>query len=176
MKSGNNRKSHGCDLREVQLDWLRQALRKTGLNRNELAVRAQINPATLYKFNVGTITRMRQSTIDRIARVAKMTPPSRWIDDPKQDQYEIISGAASAGFAEGSGTSSISVNAEIYDQARQLGLNIRLAAETGIADAVRRAREDEWRRESKAAIDAYNERIEREGPILTPYWADAEDD
>ena len=54
--------------------------------------------------------------------------------------------------------------------ARALQLNASRAAEAGIEAAVRKAKERAWLEDNKVAIQAYNDRIEREGTLLKPIW------
>jgi len=55
-------------------------------------------------------------------------------------------------------------------EARSLGLNTSRAAEAGIEAAVKKAKAEAWVRDNKAAIDVYNERIDREGTLIRPMW------
>lgn len=64
----------------------------------------------------------------------------------------------------------LTIRADVIEAAKELGLNASKAAEAGIVDAIRRARENDWRQANKAAIDAHNERIEREGPAIVADW------
>mgnify|MGYP003381899418 CR=1 FL=1 len=64
----------------------------------------------------------------------------------------------------------LSVRADLLEEARALSLNASQAAESGIALAVRQAKEEVWRKASKAGVDAYNERIHREGTLIKPVW------
>ena len=67
----------------------------------------------------------------------------------------------------------LSIRTDVIEAARSLSLNASRAAEAGIAEAVRKAREREWLEQSGPAIDAYNERIKKHGPILgLPEWAE----
>jgi antitoxin CcdA len=59
----------------------------------------------------------------------------------------------------------------VLADAKALKLNASKAAETGIIAAVKKAREEEWLRDSQEAIHGYNERIEKSGPLLRPRWA-----
>ena len=61
--------------RESQLQWLHQAVEKTGLSLNALAELARVNPTTLYRFESGDSEKMRPVTINRIAKAAKLEPP-----------------------------------------------------------------------------------------------------
>lgn len=67
---------------------------------------------------------------------------------------------------------SLTIAADILAEARSLKLNMSQAAESGIAAAVKRAREQEWLQENRAAIAAHNERIEKHGLLIDPYWAE----
>lgn len=61
--------------RESQLVWLTSALKKTGLSGNALAMRAGVNPATIYRFLSGSSDNLRPRTINRLARAALIDPP-----------------------------------------------------------------------------------------------------
>jgi len=65
---------------------------------------------------------------------------------------------------------SLTVRTDLIKEARALRLNTSRAAEAGIEAAVRKAKEDAWRSENKAAIEAYNERIARTSTLLKPIW------
>ncbi len=64
----------------------------------------------------------------------------------------------------------VTVRETIVDEARAYGLNTSRAAEAGIEAALKRAKEEAWLTENKAAIEAYNERIERSGTLIKPMW------
>jgi len=61
------------------------------------------------------------------------------------------------------------------EAARALGLNASEAAEAGIAKAVAAAKAAAWLDAHEAAISAHNTRITRDGPLLTPAWAEGDD-
>ncbi len=69
-----------------------------------------------------------------------------------------------------------SVNLTIPDdvmaQVRALGLNASEAAEVGIRQAIAAKQEEQWLAENKSAIEAHNARVEKEGVLLTPGWAE----
>ncbi len=65
----------------------------------------------------------------------------------------------------------LTIRADVLAEAKALKLNASQAAETGIIAAVKKAREEEWLRNSQEAIRGYNERIEKSGPLLRPRWA-----
>lgn len=66
----------------------------------------------------------------------------------------------------------ITVREDIIEDARAMDLNLSEAAEAGLVAALRKAREEAWLRENADAIRAHNERIERDGLLLKPYWAE----
>jgi len=66
----------------------------------------------------------------------------------------------------------ITVREDIIEDARAMDLNISAAAEAGLVAALRKAREEAWLRENADAIRAHNERVERDGLLLKPYWAE----
>lgn len=68
----------------------------------------------------------------------------------------------------------LTVRAELVDAAKALKVNTSRAAEAGIADAVRAAQEQAWLAEAKGALEAHNKRLDANGPLLTPEWADKE--
>ena len=50
----------------------------------------------------------------------------------------------------------VSLEASLVIEAKELGVNLSRAAETGIRKAVKSAKEEQWKRENAAAIEAYN--------------------
>ena len=64
----------------------------------------------------------------------------------------------------------VSVREDLIEAAKGLGLNVSKAAEAGIAEAVKRAREAVWREQNRDAIEAYNARVDKRGPLLRPGW------
>ena len=63
----------------------------------------------------------------------------------------------------------LSLNAEVLDSARELGMNISQTVDALLAQEVQRRYWDRWNEQSKEAIAAYNMRIEREGLPLAKY-------
>ncbi|MGQ0697983.1 MAG: type II toxin-antitoxin system CcdA family antitoxin [Panacagrimonas sp.] len=59
----------------------------------------------------------------------------------------------------------LSLRASTIDGARELGLNISRIAEDKLAEAVREEKSRRWTEENREAIEAYNERIKRDGPL-----------
>ncbi|MFN3416886.1 MAG: type II toxin-antitoxin system CcdA family antitoxin [Caldimonas sp.] len=63
----------------------------------------------------------------------------------------------------------LSLNAKVLDAARDLGLNLSQTVDELLAAEVRRRYWERWNEENRAAIDAYNDRIAREGLPLARY-------
>ena len=66
----------------------------------------------------------------------------------------------------------LTIRADLLKEAKNLKLNTSKAAELGIANAVKAAREEMWLTENKKALQAHNQRIDNEGTLLTPEWID----
>lgn len=64
---------------------------------------------------------------------------------------------------------SISVDAALLSDARDLDIDVSRVAETGLAAAVKAERERRWRLENAEAIRAENEYIEKHGLPLAKY-------
>ena len=58
---------------------------------------------------------------------------------------------------------------ELVAEAKALQINVSHACESGLARAVMDARRLRWLEENKAAIEAHNAMIERDGPILDEF-------
>jgi antitoxin CcdA len=54
-------------------------------------------------------------------------------------------------------------------EARELGINISQACERGLATAVAETRAERWKLENRAAMDAWNEHVERHGVPLAAF-------
>lgn len=57
----------------------------------------------------------------------------------------------------------LSVNAELLDQAKALEINLSATLERALEAEVRARKRELWLAENRDAIEAYNERIERDG-------------
>lgn len=57
----------------------------------------------------------------------------------------------------------LSIDQELLHEARELGVNLSRAAESGLRQAVREARGAAWRRENAAAIASSNAWVEENG-------------
>lgn len=63
----------------------------------------------------------------------------------------------------------LTLDAEVAEAARTLGLNMSRLAEAAIAEATKAARNRLWREENRAALEAYAEEVAREGLPLASY-------
>jgi len=63
----------------------------------------------------------------------------------------------------------LSLSTKTLDAARELGMNLSQTVDELLAAEVQRRYWARWNEDNKAAIEAYNERIEREGLPLARY-------
>jgi antitoxin CcdA len=63
----------------------------------------------------------------------------------------------------------LSINAALVDEAKELGVNISLAAAWGLEQAVAKARAERWLDENKAALESSNEWMKANGLPLEKY-------
>ena len=57
----------------------------------------------------------------------------------------------------------LSVDESLLAQARRLKLNLSQVFETGLDAAIRLRQRENWLRTNRAALEAYNEHVERDG-------------
>lgn len=57
----------------------------------------------------------------------------------------------------------LSLNSKVLDLARELGMNLSQTVDALLATEVQRRYWERWNEDNKAAVEAYNARIEREG-------------
>ena len=57
----------------------------------------------------------------------------------------------------------LSVDERLLARARRLKLNLSQVLEAGLADAIRRQERADWLRKNRAALEAYNEHVEKHG-------------
>jgi len=57
----------------------------------------------------------------------------------------------------------LSINSELLQQAKELGINLSQSLEETLADKVARRKEELWLEENREAIEDYNRTIERRG-------------
>ena len=57
----------------------------------------------------------------------------------------------------------LSVDEKLLERARRMKLNLSQVLEAGLAEAIRREERAEWLRRNRAALEAYNEHVEKHG-------------
>ncbi len=57
----------------------------------------------------------------------------------------------------------LSIDHDLLDRARRLKLNLSQAVEAGLAEAIRQHERAQWLEKNRAALDAYNEHVEKHG-------------
>ena len=57
----------------------------------------------------------------------------------------------------------VSIRADLLETARRHGIDLSRALEERLVDLIRQKERDAWLERNRAAIEAYNERVEREG-------------
>ena len=63
----------------------------------------------------------------------------------------------------------LSLNAQVLDKARELGMNVSATVDALLAEEVSKRYWARWNEENREAIEHYNARIEREGLPLARY-------
>ena len=63
----------------------------------------------------------------------------------------------------------LTLNSKVLDLARELGMNLSQTVDALLAEEVRRRYWERWNADNRGAIDAYNERIERDGLPLAKH-------
>lgn len=63
----------------------------------------------------------------------------------------------------------VSLNADLVEEARRLGINVSEACQTGLAVEVKKAREAAWKEENRAAIETWNNYTRKHGLPLAKY-------
>lgn len=66
-------------------------------------------------------------------------------------------------------STSITLDSQLLDEARLLGVNVSRAAEEGVARAIQAERARRWREENASAIEGYNRFIEAHGVPLSEF-------
>ena len=61
----------------------------------------------------------------------------------------------------------LSIRADLLEEARAYKINLSQTLEAAVAAELKKEKERRWREENRAAIDAYNRHIERDG-----LWSD----
>lgn len=63
----------------------------------------------------------------------------------------------------------VSLDPDLVAEAKELGINISRACEQGLLVQIRQARRENWLRDNKAAMESWNEWIEKNGIPLAEY-------
>jgi antitoxin CcdA len=63
----------------------------------------------------------------------------------------------------------LSIRADLLAEAKALNINLSQAFESYLTELVRTRKREQWLAENREAIDAYNQRIEREG-VFSDDW------
>ncbi len=57
----------------------------------------------------------------------------------------------------------LSINADLLRQARDMNINLSATLERALIEALRKRQREQWLAENRAAIEAYNDHVERSG-------------
>ena len=57
----------------------------------------------------------------------------------------------------------LSIDRDLLEQARRLNLNLSQVLEAGLSESIRQHERGQWLRKNRAALDAYNELVEKHG-------------
>lgn len=57
----------------------------------------------------------------------------------------------------------LSVDGDLLDSAKRLKLNLSQVFEAGLSAAIREKQREQWLSKNRAAIEAYNEHVEKDG-------------
>jgi len=55
----------------------------------------------------------------------------------------------------------LSINADLLSKARELNINLSATLEQALVEALRKKARDQWVAENKAAMEAYNEHVDK---------------
>lgn len=66
----------------------------------------------------------------------------------------------------------LTIREDIMATAKALGINASQAAEAGVRLEVEKKLAERWLKENAGALNAHNARVEKQGTLLTPDWAD----
>ena len=57
----------------------------------------------------------------------------------------------------------LSIDSGLLEQARRLNLNLSQVLEAGLAETIRRHEREQWLEKNRAALEAYNDHVEKHG-------------
>ena len=63
----------------------------------------------------------------------------------------------------------LSLNSKVLETARELGMNVSQTVDALLTEEVRRRYWERWNEDNKAAVEAYNARIEKDGLPLAKH-------
>jgi len=66
-------------------------------------------------------------------------------------------------------SANISLDPQLVADARSLGINISRACEAGLRAQIKKAREEHWLAENRAAMDSWNDYVEENGLPLARF-------
>ena len=61
------------------------------------------------------------------------------------------------------------IRASLKEKAKLMGVNLSQTLEKSLESEISRREQDAWQQENRAAVEAYNRRIESRGPALSRY-------
>jgi antitoxin CcdA len=70
----------------------------------------------------------------------------------------------------------LSLNSKVLDLAKELGINLSQTVDALLEEEVRRRLRERWLERNRAAIEAYNARIEKEGTFAQRWRTFARDE
>lgn len=70
----------------------------------------------------------------------------------------------------------LSLNSKVLDLAKELGINLSQTVDALLEEEVRRRLREQWLERNRAAIEAYNARIEKEGTFSQQWRTFAKDE
>lgn len=70
----------------------------------------------------------------------------------------------------------LSLNSKVLDLAKELGINLSQTVDALLEEEVRRRLREQWLERNRAAIEAYNARIEKEGTFSRQWRTFARDE
>lgn len=63
----------------------------------------------------------------------------------------------------------VSLPSDMVSEAKRLGINVSQACEMGLANILREAQKEEWKRENREAIESWNKWVAENGLPLAKY-------
>ncbi|KAB8154281.1 hypothetical protein EZY14_007535 [Kordia sp. TARA_039_SRF] len=64
----------------------------------------------------------------------------------------------------------LTISQDVISEAKKLSLNTSKAAEYGILEAIKQEKEKLWLKKNRAAVEAHNNRVEKNGTYIKPVW------